>query len=509
MIFHFTIAMILIPLAVSAASRDLCEVQQRAKVVKNIPVPDGVNYFIRGAPSTEEVGFATTKGNFLLDTKNRNMMAVPGSIDPVLTPDGKVVSIPQFLYFDPQTKSYSTDSPGSFDGYVVEGDTVNQCKNGGCDIEPVKMTIEEVKKSGKPYRAQFMTFYARDNISAGPLFYDQSVNNNYQSFGALKNQESSAVYRMLYESSNGLAIRDYQLDSNGKSFSPMGPVKTVCGGKKGFIPAINKTGDEYAAYDPENGVTQIFYIGKSGHECQLKDTIPGLVGKIDFSPNGKYLAYHVDHKQDRNDTKNVVRYADERNNIEAAIFDREAKLPMTIALSEKTNSYYPVFLNDNTVAYINSVISEYWQTKPSFAIQLVRLESVTTPNCSDCYSPYTNNGQLAATIGALRLKQCQKKPNYYYKNAISSFSHLKPSQCKELVNSCDSACLSEIRSSVNDVSSQGGLIVRGVPLSSRQPWNLESVSKVNTKELLSFCDAFSRANTESSKKSRTINRTKQ
>lgn len=477
--------------SVSSAS-DICAVNQDAKVEKSIPVPDGVNYFIRGAPTTGEVGFATSKGNFILDTKKGIMVPFPGEIDPVLTPDGKIISIPQTLYFDPKSKKYTTEAPSPFDGYHVKNGQVYRCKDDGCNVEPEKMTVEEVRRSGKPFKAQVMTFYLRDNVEGGPIHYDQFVNENYQSFGALRTHEGVTSYRMLYETSNGLAIRDYQLE--GKTFKSTGPVKTVCEGKRGFIPAITKSGDEYAAYDPETGVTQVFEIGKSGYECKLKDTIPGLVGKVDFSPNGKFIAYHIDHKQDRNNTKGVITKADDRNNIEVVVFDREAKLPRTVALSDKTNSYYPVFLDDNTLAYIISSKPKDWQTKPNFAIQLASLTPASTPNCPECYAANSNSGQLAATIGVIRLRRCQSEPDYYYKNAISSFSQLKPSQCKNLVANCDKKCFEDIKISVQKVSSSGGASINGIPLRSRQQWNLKNVSDVDTNKLNQFCDGFIKAN---------------
>ncbi len=487
----------------AVASTDICEIRQSGIVEKSIPVPDGVNYFIRGAPATGDVGFATSKGNFILNTQTGLMTSLPGEIDPVLTPDGKFISIPQDMFFDPKTKTYSKtailDSKGLY--LLVRNNLVYNCHKKTEKCTQIKtMTAEQVKKSGKPYEIQIMTFYNRDNIQAGPILYDDSVTHNYQSMSQLRDQKNLTAYRMLYESESGLMIRDYESDTVTKKLKSTGPAKPVCSGKKGVIPSINKTGDEYAAYDADTGVTQIYYIGKSGFDCQLKETIAGLVGKMDFSPDGKFFTYHIDHSMDDNLNKNIIRNANDRNNIEAVVFDREKKQPRTVALADKTNSYYPVFLDNNRLAYIHSNKTNDPQIKPNFSIQLATIQSAANVNCKDCYSADTKSGQLAAYLGSLRMKKCEQQPNYYFKNAVSSFSQISNSQCIDLIKSCDDDCFRQLNESVIKKTYVSGTTINGVSVESVQKWNPEIIKNTTAANLFSFCDQFQNENSQAIQK---------
>lgn len=199
---------------------------------------------------------------------------------------------------------------------------------------------------------------------------------------------------------------------------------------------------------------------------------------------------------DDNQSKNVIRTADERSNIESVVFDRETKTPAIVAKSSNTNSYYPIFLDDNTLAYIDSTKIETWQQKPEFSVKLAMLEKASSSVCPRCFENGTAEEQMAAFLGAIRDKNCEKDPDFYFKNEIPSFSALRSSQCQSLVESCDSKCLDDIKKQIVRVSARGG-IVNGVSLKTVQNWNVESIGRFEKKDLSSFCTELVKANAAS------------
>lgn len=469
---------------------DFCEVIQDSKTIKTIPVPENVNYFIRGAPETGEIGFATARGNVLLDSKTGKAIKVPGIIDPILTPDGKVLVVPQELLFDPKTGKFSP-RPQIFNGFEILQGRVRACTKDSCMYVDTK--AEEVKRSGLPYVTQVMTFYSRDSLEK-PLFIDKETNFSYQSLGKLHKRGAITSYRMIFETTEGIQSRDYQYNEQTQRISPSGSVRPLCKSLRGYLPAQRKSGDEYSAYDAEKGETHVFSIGKSGKECTIKETIPGMVGKIDFSPDGKKLLYHVDKTMDDNRGKNIIDAAKEKNNIESILFDRELKRPAIVAKSSTTNSYYPIFLDDNTLAYIDSTKAKDYLDHPKFSVKIASLEEISTPKCARCYERGSSEEQIAALIGIIRDSYCEKDSEFYFKNGIPSFSNLRVSQCQAVVESCDSSCLSQIKEKIERVSRRGGFSVGNVPLKTVQAWNVEMISKLEKKDLTTFCHEFIREN---------------
>ncbi len=481
------------------ASMNFCDVIQDAKTIKTIPMSENINFFIRGAHETKEIGFATSKGNFLLDSKTGKKIEVPGDIDPILTPDGKILSVPQSMLFDPKTKTFGP-RPKNYKGLEIYQGRVTDCKWNPCSTSQKK--IADIEASNEPYVMQVMTFYLKDSLEK-PVLIDRNTNYSYQSFGKLRKNGSITTYRMLFETQEGIRARDYTYDESSKTFSSNGPVKPLCGGLRGSLPAQSKSGDEYSAYDAEKGVTHIFSIGKSGLDCKITETLPGMVGKVDFSPDGKRLAYHVDKIMDNNQTKNIIKSADEKSSIESVVFDRKTKKPAIVAKSSNTNSYYPIFLDDNTIAYIDSTKTNSEQQKPQFQVKLAKLEEISTPNCSRCYEHGTSEEQIAAFVGAIRDRTCEEDPRFYFKNGIPSFSSIRVSQCQSVVESCDSKCMDQIKKKIERVSGGGGFMINGISLKANQNWNLELISKLEKKDLSNFCNALVRENSVTSKETTT------
>jgi hypothetical protein len=180
---------------------------------------------------------------------------------------------------------------------------------------------------------------------------------------------------------------------------------------------------------------------------------------------------------------------------------------VTLFSAGDVNSYYPVFLEDDKLAYVIGTKPQNLGEKPKFYIRLASLQPMTPPNCPDCYSVNLQTGQLAAMVGALRMKRCDEDPKFYLKNAVSSFSQISPSQCHQLVNQCDESCLEATKTSIQrDSDTRVGISVGGVSYKSTQFWNQSKVRSFAKKDLSSFCDSFVRAN--SATPNPTVNGTK-
>ena len=458
------------------------------KIEKRIPVPNDVNYFMRSAPSTGELGFATNRGNRMLDAKTERLSVVPGNIDPVITPDGKFLAIPQEWIYDPQTKKFVL--PGTMvPEFKISNQRVLVRLTGTKEYGVSLGSADEARRSGKSYQTQLMTFYWRENGVLERKYADESVQFNYQSLGTLSETKKETNYRLLFESAESFAIRDYQWDSQQKVFSPTGNPLPLCPGMHGGLPALNKSGDEFSALDIEEGITNVYAIGKSGNKCEIVETIPFLVGKMDFSPDGTRLAMHVDQRSD----SRIFDQPDQRNKLEVFIYDRKTKIPMAVATSPDEDAYYPVFLSNDRIAFMSANKPKKKEDK-EFFVNIVALKEGPSRKCENCYNAKTKIGQMAALIGALKMSRCTGQSKYLFRSAMTGFSRIPPDICSEVVSTCNEECFKKRVVEVKNSIQKGGFSVGGKSLNIPEPWSKEILDQISLSDLKEFCRDYQRVN---------------
>jgi hypothetical protein len=478
------IFLLLFSVSVLAGNKpDVCALSRVVKIEREFPVSNDINYFMRGAPATGEVGFATASGNRLLNVVTGEITPVPGEEDPVLSPDGKILTVPENMGYDPKTKKYfpAKELSGQTH-YRVQGGSgqFSYCTKDACTAKTFPRS--EVLESGLPYSDDGMSFYAREGGKAKLIFRDEAVPQKYQSLGMLSTEAKSSSYRMLFEGDNELRFRDYSYNSAGQAISPIGPVRLACAGLKLALPMLSKNGEELVGYDPISGTTKVFYLGKDGGICEPRETIPGLVGKADFSPDGKALIFHIDQASD---SAKFFKNPNEEQKLGVFIFDRLTHALIPAGSDAKENAYYPVFWGNSKIAYIKSRPD----AKPGqmqFSIVLGKVAEFGGASCEGCTDPASKLGQMAALVGALHMDRCPKGAEPRYKNAMAAFGGISPKICSALVESCGESCL---KANVERIAKifPAGWLERTPEKMKIYLWDQEVLEKITQAELQSFC----------------------
>lgn len=356
-LLYFSLQMSLQVTPPAFAQSPACEPQAKLTVVKKIRAPQGVNYFLRGAPATKEIGFATNmKGNVLLDEKTGKFSAVGGNYDPVPSPDGAFFTAPGDVIYRGKTPL----KPGKRDGsdevdYRYEADDGSVSKRHGetflYDLTP--LTLTDLQKKNATYSARAMVFYTKSKSNPGQYelnYSDEQVTAAYQSLGMTSTPEGPH-YRMLFEDQKNIMFKEYTLDSKSGKIRPLGPAKALCKTESGLnsaLPMISKDGKEFSVYDPQSHSTKIYSVDT----CAITDEIHALVGKIDFSPDRRWLAFHID--QSNKIGLGFFKTPDEdAYDLNLFLYDRDSKKLIPLKSEKNTDTYYPIFLSNNEIAYVS------------------------------------------------------------------------------------------------------------------------------------------------------------
>jgi hypothetical protein len=434
MILHLLIAA-----SVHAADKPAyCVNTTPAKIEKQFPLPNDVNYFARAA-GTQEMGFATSEGNRVLNTLTGNLEQVPGAIDPVLSPDGRILAVPMTTAYDPLTGKFNIlevkdiKEVKDLPKYYVYGNTVLEMKvTGTKEHKEIKMEHsllkpEDLRLKNERYLVSAMTLYGREKDKDGKmpaLYLDHEVQENYQSLGVLSSRGDDHRYRMLFQGESGVQSRDYALLSG--KMQPSGSARKVCDKMTGLdTPMISRDGTEFSAYDQENDRTIIVKIGSGGGDCRIVQTIPALVGKADFSPDGSKIAFHIDGNTDEH---SFFENPNEKNRMTVMVLDRISGKISGIPGLPKENDYYPVFLDNDRIAFINTRPED---GKNKFSVHIVNLKDQPTLSCTDCQEG-SANAQKAALLGAAFNSRCENGDRSF-RGAFAAYSQMTPTQCRALV----------------------------------------------------------------------------
>jgi hypothetical protein len=174
-------------------------------------------------------------------------VVLPGTIDPVPTPDDRYLTTPGPLKFFP----------------------MSELRSGGSN-----------------------------RASVQPVYTDNALQGVYQSIGQMTGDGGEPRYRAITERPVGaqgstMVMRDYQ--ATGDSIAPVqsAPVP-LCPGKSLKLPMMSKNGRELAALDLATGTTKLFAVSDDGSCSQLLD-LGIATGKVDFNFDGSRIVFHVDH----------------------------------------------------------------------------------------------------------------------------------------------------------------------------------------------------------------------
>lgn len=298
-----------------------CKVERTT--IASTEISEAPDWLFIPSPTAEFLAYSSAKDqNYLFHRPSRTRIAVPGSSDFVFSPDYSrkekfgIVSVPH--------------EPTDGNNPVI--------------------TPEQAKK-------HYLAIYDPQSIldcEPQVLFRDKEMLGNYQTIGHLSTEGNTRRYRII-AAREGIKFRDYELTylPTGIKMKPISKAKNLCPKRILRLPKISPDGKQLAAYDVEAQRTKIFRIRPD--DCEDLETLPFATGKVDFSYDGKFLAYHK-ISPDRPILKKCPAPVKSRQlppihfGAEVYVWDRTKKAERKIALPECYSSIFPRFLHQGQLA---------------------------------------------------------------------------------------------------------------------------------------------------------------
>ncbi|HMN67410.1 MAG TPA: hypothetical protein PKC28_02630 [Bdellovibrionales bacterium] len=275
-------------------------------------IPEAPSYFTKVMPDGKAAFYIGTINHLLLlEEKNetKRVLDVPGTIDPVPCPDGRVMSVP------------------------------------GLDLYEMSQV------------------YLR-GVNAPSMITDYTLAGVYQSCGLLESTSRSATYRIITDENGGVMFRDYRV-TFGRRGRPgtavgLGPAQARCPGTNLKTILISKTGKYISGFSPATGTTQIWDVSDEAPECKLALDLGFPTGKVEFNFDDSRIAFHMDYfgsnageyfsGLDDGMSKDVFTLDLERTR-DGLIGKNMRRI--TAAGQKDQGSYYPSFARDGRIVFVN------------------------------------------------------------------------------------------------------------------------------------------------------------
>jgi hypothetical protein len=346
--------------AVSAKEvTEVCRVGFGQKIQSDREMDAEPNFFIKGARDKNIIAFADGNDNHVYDIDEGRLLKAPGVVDPVPLPDGSALMTPDMVVYNPKTKQYVSRPIGDkYSGkvntfYFESGHAI---VNG---VERKGVRREQLDAQGEPYQLSALAFYSLKDIRKGgsiePLAVDTDMSSaNYPSIGRFKVGEETRL-RVLSNGGGGPAIREYRLSdgARGRSIEPIGAqASAICGGhnfpgsKLSMLsqPSLSQDASEFATYDA-SGYMRIM---SADRRCKEHERLPFAAGKMDFSPDGRKVVFHVDHTEEG---PNQFARPSEQQTLHTYLYDRDTKKITPLNTDPNLDTFYPTFLSDGRVTF--------------------------------------------------------------------------------------------------------------------------------------------------------------
>jgi hypothetical protein len=215
----------------------------RVTTMRTIPTPRAVGFFFKPVAGTDFIAYTTPEPNpsesvsYLFDLGTRREVLIPGRVDPVPTPDGRLITRPGLLFHSVKA--------------LLAGDT----------------TI---------------------------LFSDTDVPDQYQTASILKRSASTTRYRVVtgWGMSTRMRTYDVSFDRSGKPtrVEPLARPAVPCPERAFSLPMSAKAGTEFGAYDRVSKTYRILDVDRNGECIDVLD-LGFASGKLAFSYDGKAVAF--------------------------------------------------------------------------------------------------------------------------------------------------------------------------------------------------------------------------
>lgn len=347
------IALFLISLPELAWSQqNICELVPD-RTARRVTLPRTPNYFFKMSPDGKNLYYIANNANWLFNMDTQQETRLPGTADPVPSPDGGVLTF------------------------------ISRGQEGGWRIGAMKLSPRwtGINNGGEEI-----------GMSGG----------SYQSVGSQK-PNGDRPFFYLDESTDKIVIRNLR-EVNGR-FSLSSPVMEMGGEGKYRLPMLSPDGRRFSVLNTVINKTQIFELGPD-QRPRLIDTLPVAGGKASFSNDGNSITFHMTR---------TLRPTDEETKYPAILggdsalrnvyaYDLRTKEIDQITDNVGKDSYFPIFLASGQIAFIDMT------PDGKFHITISGRNSSQSSrkfsDVKDCFGP--NVESELKRLGNLWAKTCQK-----------------------------------------------------------------------------------------------------
>lgn len=286
-----------------AVAQDMCKVASERKI-QTVRLPRVPNYFFRTSADGRYIYYISNDQNYMLDTTTGGEIAINGQADPVPSADGRILT-----YIQNHNSYYWQMGVAVLDKGV-----------------PVKDTgvVASVPGSYQSVGA------ARADGSRPYLFYNETK-------GSIDLMSLAKTAQGTYELQQGVAL---------------------VGGQVLRLPIMSPDGKYFSALNTQLNKTQIYKIEGNPPQATLSKTLPFAAGKASFSPDSSQLVYHLSRGESSNYDNDETRYPAVLSSMSMVrnvfTYDLRSNVVRQVTNNVQGNSYFPTFLNDGRVAYVNS-----------------------------------------------------------------------------------------------------------------------------------------------------------
>jgi hypothetical protein len=286
-------------------------VSRRWKQTGQLQISRVPKYYFKPMATGTWIAYQAGFSNYLLDPESGREIHVPGTIDPVPSPDEKLLTVPSTL---------ATTGLGK------------------------------------------LHFFRMDDLMAGRsrkealVFTDNKIPGTYQSVGQ-RMEHGKTIYRVVSESlylRKGFFFQDYEVVEESARIVELRPKtrsrRRLCPELSFALPFLSKTGKLFSGVDPITRNTKIFAIDEAG-ACKLRAELRYPTSKVDFSFDDRLLAFHMSPIDSRSVTEVMRRPGDELR-LDAYVYDLAARELERVTDCQDANCYYPSFRKSGEVVYM-------------------------------------------------------------------------------------------------------------------------------------------------------------
>jgi hypothetical protein len=404
------------------------------KKVEDLNADQSLSYFISAA---DDGVLIISNGNQLRVEGTGQLISLPGSVDPVVTPDARFFTVPDYRV--PQEGSPTTETPQPYvDPEVLrEHEAIDE--PGAVPARAVDpgaglafFDLQEAKRQAIAGQAE---------STRKPVYTDTSFQGSYQSVGTYE-KNGKTRYRAINDSN----IRDYELGADG-SIKPVDSAdapQRLCANRRNRgstsmqLPMISKDGKHISFYDTATQTTKIFRINENDlSKCDQVLDLGFPTGKVDFNADGSMITFHVDNAgietgmfssiyDERSKDVMVMKLQKDAGG-EISGIDGYARL--TAGHTGGSGTYYPRFRKDGSIVAARDKGSQF--ALAYFGTENLRYASPWSPKLGARGAP-SKAVHAEYALGELWRKACKGRVNSSTQARWMALS-LDPESCRLLI----------------------------------------------------------------------------